>query len=395
MSLPAFLLTAFALFIVATGSAAAASLITSANIKDESIQNRDLRDGAFTLSKLRASTIASLREDNAQTLARLAALEAKAGIAGPAGTTGAAGAKGDTGATGAKGDAGTNGTNGTNGVKGDTGTTGDKGDKGDTGTTGAKGDKGATGPTGNTGPAGPIGPTGPTGSNGANADGSVTAPVANDGDQGFGLATPTGTGSQSGGAGPCTATTCDNGSATLSGGKLNLAIAAPGGGFAEIGKSYAGTPISTLSSLAYDWARISAGTAAPVLKIDVTDAVPCAPISATCTPDRSRSTTTLIYEPVYSEQNSAPKGEALDPAGRWYSLFDIKGADERDAPNANGYAQSLAEIIADNPDMKIQRIYLQAGQNAQGPPWSGFQGTVDDLTVGFGTAAPIRYDFGG
>ncbi len=123
MSLPAFIVTALAIFAVAAGSATAASLITSANIKDESIQNRDLRNGAFTLSKLRASTIAVLKADNQLTLNRIAALEAKAGIPGPNGTNGT----GATGAAGAKGD---------------------KGDKGDAGSNGAAGPQGPTGPTG-------------------------------------------------------------------------------------------------------------------------------------------------------------------------------------------------------------------------------------------------------
>lgn len=234
MSLPAFLITALALFVVASASAAAASLITSANIKDGSIQNRDLRDGAFTLSKLRDSTIASLREDNAQTLARIAALEAKAGIPGPAGANGANGANGASGATGSNGSNGlngsngTNGTNGTNGANGATGATGSRGATGDTGaagtngtngqngatgatgaagsngTNGQNGATGATGPAGASGPAGPqgpigpqgpqgpIGPTGPQGTTGTAGAGNTTVGSSSDAaTQGFTTSNPT------------------------------------------------------------------------------------------------------------------------------------------------------------------------------------------------------------
>ena len=109
MSLPSFALVALALFVVASGSATAASLLTSKNIKDESIQNRDLRDGAFTLSKLRQSTKDVLNADTELTLLRLAALEKKAGIPGPAGAAGVPGKNGTDGKDGAKGKDGADG----------------------------------------------------------------------------------------------------------------------------------------------------------------------------------------------------------------------------------------------------------------------------------------------
>ena len=118
MSLPSFALVALALFVVASGSATAASLLTSKNIKDESIQNRDLRDGAFTLSKLRQSTKDVLNADTELTLLRLAALEKKAGIPGPAGAPGAAGAAGAAGAKGADGAKGKDGADGDSTVTG-------------------------------------------------------------------------------------------------------------------------------------------------------------------------------------------------------------------------------------------------------------------------------------
>ena len=101
---------------VGATSATAAQLITSEDIKDETIQNRDLRDGALTWSKLRESTQNKIER---MASARNTAASSSPGGAGPAGP---AGPKGDTGARGATGAAGPKG---------------DKGDKGDAGPAGA------------------------------------------------------------------------------------------------------------------------------------------------------------------------------------------------------------------------------------------------------------------
>lgn len=97
----------------ATG-ATAASLITGANVKDNSLTGADIKnigsvdikDGSINLHDLDGDVIKAI---------------AKAGLAGPKGDTGARGDKGDKGNTG------------------DTGAKGDKGDKGNTGDTGADG----------------------------------------------------------------------------------------------------------------------------------------------------------------------------------------------------------------------------------------------------------------
>ena len=114
------------------GSATAAKFITSANIKDGTIESRDL-------SK-------SLRAQIAKA--------GKPGANGVNGGNGTNGGKGDTGAKGENGAVGANGaagSNGTNGAKGDKGDTGDIGPTGATGAVGAKGDTGAQGPQGSSG----------------------------------------------------------------------------------------------------------------------------------------------------------------------------------------------------------------------------------------------------
>ena len=97
MNTTAVVVSALVSVVVAGSSATAASLITSSDIKDESIQNRDIRKEVITMSRLAQTTQDKIN---------------KAGTPGPKGDTGAPGPKGDTGAPGAKGDAGAPGTPG-------------------------------------------------------------------------------------------------------------------------------------------------------------------------------------------------------------------------------------------------------------------------------------------
>jgi hypothetical protein len=82
---PGIVLGMLAVVIACTGTAGAAALITSAKIKDGTIQGRDIKNHTITLNKLATSV--------QKTLA----------LKGATGATGATGAKGDTGATGATG----------------------------------------------------------------------------------------------------------------------------------------------------------------------------------------------------------------------------------------------------------------------------------------------------
>ena len=105
---------------VGATSATAASVITSDDIKDETIQNRDMRDGAFTWSKFAPTT--------QNKIAKLAAPQNSAASTSPAaGTAGPAGPQGPQGLTGEDGDDGEDGTNGTNGENGAQGIQGEQG----------------------------------------------------------------------------------------------------------------------------------------------------------------------------------------------------------------------------------------------------------------------------
>ena len=108
------------------GSATAATLITSGQIKDGTIQNRDIKKGAVSINRLTDGTQDLIR--------RGSALSANANSS----QAGATGAKGDAGAAGA------GGANGARGAQGEQGQTGPRGFDGQPGTPGADGDPGIT-----------------------------------------------------------------------------------------------------------------------------------------------------------------------------------------------------------------------------------------------------------
>jgi hypothetical protein len=109
---PGLILGGIAVVVATSGSAVAASLITSSQIKDGTIQNRDIRQGAIALNRLTPAAQAAIK---------------RAGQPGKTGATGATGATGDQGPTGptVQGSPGS----------GVAGPRGDKGDKGDAGPT--------------------------------------------------------------------------------------------------------------------------------------------------------------------------------------------------------------------------------------------------------------------
>jgi hypothetical protein len=80
--------------IVGVASAGAASLVTSKQIKDGTIRNRDIHKRTISLSRLTAGVQGAIKNGG------------KSGATGPQGAKGDAGAKGDTGPKGDKGDSG-------------------------------------------------------------------------------------------------------------------------------------------------------------------------------------------------------------------------------------------------------------------------------------------------
>ena len=92
---PGVALGVIAIVLAMSGSAVAGSLITSAKIKDGTIQNKDIKKGTIALNRLTPATQRAIR------------------LAAKPGATGATGAAGATGATGAAGAPGANGRPGT------------------------------------------------------------------------------------------------------------------------------------------------------------------------------------------------------------------------------------------------------------------------------------------
>lgn len=133
------------------GGAYAANQITSADIKDGTIQAKDIKRGTISAANLSAA--------------------AKKGMVGPAGATGATGPAGPQGERGASvlGSPGATGPQGPAGPKGDTGPQGPAGPAG--------GPVGPQGPAGPTGPAGPAGPAGEKGDKGDKGDPGVQGPA--------------------------------------------------------------------------------------------------------------------------------------------------------------------------------------------------------------------------
>jgi hypothetical protein len=130
------------------GGAYAATQITSAQIKDGTIQAKDIKRGTITTSNLSA-----------------AAKKTMTGPAGPAGAPGPAGPAGET-----------------RTVLGSPGTAGPKGDPGATGPQGIQGPKGDTGAQGPAGPSGPQGPPGPAVGEGQIRTAEVVKTVVNNAD---------------------------------------------------------------------------------------------------------------------------------------------------------------------------------------------------------------------
>jgi hypothetical protein len=146
---------AAAALIAGSTSATAATLITSADIKNGTIQASDIRKGTIPENRLSDGVREMLHT---------------AGQVGPAGKDGATvyGPKGDPGPPGEQGPAGPpgrdgSGNQGPQGAPGPQGPPGGVGPAGATGPQGPKGDPGDTGQQGGPGPPGATGPQGPPG----------------------------------------------------------------------------------------------------------------------------------------------------------------------------------------------------------------------------------------
>lgn len=112
------------------GGASAAGLITSAKIKDSTIESRDVKNGTLDAADINSRTKAAFS------------------LAGPRGPIGPAGQTGTPGVVGPKGEPGVRGPQGERGVDGAAGPLGPQGEKGPQGERGLQGERGAPGEPG-------------------------------------------------------------------------------------------------------------------------------------------------------------------------------------------------------------------------------------------------------
>ena len=172
-----------ALSVATAGTAGIKALITGAQVKDGTIESRDIKNGSIGRADIADAAEAAFRGQRGAVGAQ--GPVGPAGVQGPAGPQGTSGSQGPQGATGAQGPQGPKGDSGS-GVK-VTGTVATAGDlpggaaAGDAYIVAADGHlyvwtgsawvdtgevRGPQGPTGATGPAGPQGATGATGATG-------------------------------------------------------------------------------------------------------------------------------------------------------------------------------------------------------------------------------------
>lgn len=110
---------AVTLGITTAASGTMQALITGAQIKDGSVESKDIEDRTILPKDLSARAVAALKGDRGPR--GLVGARGATGPTGATGATGLAGARGATGATGARGATGATGATGAQGVKGDTG----------------------------------------------------------------------------------------------------------------------------------------------------------------------------------------------------------------------------------------------------------------------------------
>jgi hypothetical protein len=247
------------------------------------------------------------------------------------------------------------------GPKGDAGSAGPKGDAGSQGATGATGSTGPQGDPGTPGEKGDTGDQGPRGERGQNADGSVTTVVHENTEAAH--------------------TTADPGTtATYTSTGLDFKFDSTVSAFASWSDySAADTLVSRVTALSANYNVKTAASGSFSLKIEVLGANDAT--SGHTNPDG--------YTNLVSDATSSAAGNgSIDAMTRGFrSTRAIAGAT---SPSPFVY-RSLAELVAANPNMKIQRIYVELGGSTGG--YQGFEGTVKDLTIGLDGGAPTKYSF--
>jgi hypothetical protein len=405
---PTVIVSALVSLVVTGGVATADQLIGTRDIKRGAVNYQRLSPGVQKLIKARAS--------NGQN-----GIDGDPGSDGSNGVNGANGATGAKGATGATGAAGNNGQDGATGATGAAGATGQTGDKGATGETGEKGDTGdtgatgATGPTGNDGIDGEIGATGATGDAGQTGSTGTTGATGSTGSTGAAaneshvvtaaaplgwLLAPYGDNSTVDGRGPENdgnhgtldyvtppAAPALNGAQTLLGTKalrFNYDTASSRSMVAYL--PFRQTRINELTGLQYSSLVTSRnlgdapGTQDVGIQIEL--------LGSTRTAG-GNGYGTLVFDPG---TNGAVPNSTI-----WHRNNPLAGQVYFTRPLISGNCSisapcSWAQFVSENPNAIIQTIKLRTGVNAD-TGWTGFEGYVDNVTLGYGTAT--NFDLGG
>ncbi|MET0602949.1 MAG: hypothetical protein ABW167_13275 [Baekduia sp.] len=254
---------------------------------------------------------------------------------------------------------------------------GEKGDKGDGGTVGATGANGAQGAQGTQGAQGAVGAEGKDGANGSDGANGANGANGTDGLDGANAATQVLTAGEHGWTLPGSpAATIERGELRLGGGN-DLSTPAEGG-IGAVLTLPTFPALSTLNALSFSFHvddRPNASTAVPVIHLSLSD------VNRTDVSNVRSTVLALVGRPA--DVGAAITLDSLE--GDWKSLRPIAG-------DSDLTPQSLADIVAANPEAKISRISVDNGGPSGGP--DAFAAGVDNVVVGFGDSFE-RYDFGG
>jgi hypothetical protein len=349
---------------VGGGTASAAKLITSKDIADGAIHNRDIAEDAISLNRLSPSVRAAI---------------AQAGTPGKDGVNGNDGVNGKDGAGGAAGLNGTDGAAGAAGelgLRGAQGIKGDQGVKGDQGTQGGQGLRGADGVNGKDGAAGKDGLNSdvPRQVTAANLNGWTLLPAGTNPDP-----TPNGTADFIADAGT-----------PLGAGALRLQNDLTGKNLSAMFPVRAGSAKPKLSELT------TAGFASKVLAQTAPNQDVALKITVTgANTGTASGFTTLVFEGAYNRDQNA------DELNKWHR-WNVRGGklwSTRPLVNApNGSCGqtvgcTIEEIVANSPNAVVTSVRVEVGQNGGTAATDATDTRVDDVRLGF-DGDFIRYDLG-
>ncbi len=147
---------------------------------------------------------------------------------------------------------------------------------------------------------------------------------------------------------------------------------------------YSGTKLADITELSYSsYIETRTGNSvAPLLRIDTR---------------LNNKNVTLVWEPAYGPQSTVGSWQDYNPLvqGKWWATPSVS---DTTFPNTETY-KSWADVVVAYPTATIRSstnggVYLSAGQNSAGAPWTNFVGYVDNFkfngtTYDFEPVAPV------